>query len=618
MIEYSTYDTTYALKERIGAPSLFCGREREMNLLLNWAEKIPKEISKSRALVGRRKSGKTAIMQRLFNILWNHNGNVIPFYFEVLDQNQWVLDFADSYFRTFISQYLSFILRIPLDIDNKPWKWENIDDLLPQIKNDNIIRNIWEFRESVMNEKVHETIMDAFGAPARFTGYENVFFVVMIDEIQYMTKYIYKDKQETVQAYRLPGAFHGLVELKVAPMLVSGSYIGWMTQMIQDMFVGGRLKWTPISSQLTFEEGMAAVFRYAEYHNMPVTERSALIINTLTQHDPFYISMLFGSDCPEKDFSSTEGVIHTLTHEIKDKGSELYRTWSEYIDSTIRQVNNIYAKKVMLFLSKERYKEWPRNEIREHIGWPPEKDRELEEKLATLEYGGLVTRGSSDFHYQGIQDDILDLIFRDRYQYEIESVSPDISGELAGKIKALEKEKKSLEGALNELKGRMLELVVWRELNRCRKENKTINNFSGRLRKISDKTSDGQAEKMKVLAALCEKSRFNTIWMNYYIQLPHAPISEVDVLAEGNDEEKVWTLVFEIKNRGEKNPPTIKDAELFAEKVKRIKEMLEQRDETISFVCPVYFSAEGFAEEVESWLHTHGILTADMKTWEID
>ena len=165
-------------------------------------------------------------------------------------------------------------------------------------------------------------------------------------------------------------------------------------------------------------------------------------------------SMLFGSDCPEKDFSSTEGVIYTLTHEIKDKGSELYRTWAEYIDSTIRQVNNIfiYAKKVMLFLSKERYKEWPRNEIREHIGWPPEKDRELEEKLATLEYGGLVTRGSSDFHYQGIQDDILDLIFRDRYQYEIEAVSPDISGELADKIKKLEKEKKSLEGALNELK----------------------------------------------------------------------------------------------------------------------------------------------------------------------
>ncbi|TGO02002.1 hypothetical protein PN36_32260 [Candidatus Thiomargarita nelsonii] len=67
----------YALKERIGDQSLFCGRKQEMDLL------IPRKMAKSRALLGRRKCGKSAIMQRLFNILWNKNGRVIPFYFEV-------------------------------------------------------------------------------------------------------------------------------------------------------------------------------------------------------------------------------------------------------------------------------------------------------------------------------------------------------------------------------------------------------------------------------------------------------------------------------------------------------------------------------------------------------
>ncbi len=76
---------TYALKERIGPPSLFCGRKKEMKFLMNWVNMIPREMSTSRALLGRRKSGKTAIMQRLFNILWNKHGPVIPFYFEVLD-----------------------------------------------------------------------------------------------------------------------------------------------------------------------------------------------------------------------------------------------------------------------------------------------------------------------------------------------------------------------------------------------------------------------------------------------------------------------------------------------------------------------------------------------------
>ncbi|TGO02003.1 hypothetical protein PN36_32265 [Candidatus Thiomargarita nelsonii] len=57
-----------------------------------------------------------------------------------------------------------------------------------------------------------------------FAGKENVFFLVMIDEIQYMTKYIYYDKAHQVLAPNLPGAYHGLVESKVAPMLVSGSF----------------------------------------------------------------------------------------------------------------------------------------------------------------------------------------------------------------------------------------------------------------------------------------------------------------------------------------------------------------------------------------------------------
>ncbi len=102
-----------------------------MNLLLEWAENIPKEISKSRALLGRRKSAKSAIMQRLFNILWNKNGNVVPLYFEIVDQDQCLLDFASDYFFNFMSQYLSFRTRIPLLNENMPF---DIDILIDMAK----------------------------------------------------------------------------------------------------------------------------------------------------------------------------------------------------------------------------------------------------------------------------------------------------------------------------------------------------------------------------------------------------------------------------------------------------------------------------------------------------
>ncbi|MCP4113686.1 MAG: hypothetical protein GY749_50530 [Desulfobacteraceae bacterium] len=460
-----------ALKERIGEPSLFCGGKREMDLLLKWTEKIPRELSKSRALLGRRKSGKTAIMQRLFNILWNQNGKVIPFYFEVPDQDQWLLDFCDKYYRTFITQYFSFLTRTPLDKRNTPGDWDELEETSGKIGNMSVIKELTKFKKYVQQEKVHDAMMTAFAAPAEFTGYDDVFFVVMIDEIQYMTRHIYYDRERTICEHNLPGAFHGLAELKYAPMLVSGSYIGWMAQMMQEMFVGGRLKWTSVSSKLTFAEGMETVFRYAEYHNIPVDEKTALTINILTQSDPFYISALFASDCPEKDFSNADGVIHILAYEISDRRSELYRTWSEYIDNTIKQVNDIYGKKIILYLSKERHKECTRDEIRNHLGWPSEKDKELEEKLRILEYGDLITRGTSDFHYQGIPDDILDFIFRERYQYEIEMIRPDVSSDLAAKIKFLEGVYLSAKGFDNKVetwlhsKGILTtDLEVWEQL----------------------------------------------------------------------------------------------------------------------------------------------------------
>ncbi|MCP4105350.1 MAG: hypothetical protein GY749_39180, partial [Desulfobacteraceae bacterium] len=44
---------------------------------------------------------------------------------------------------------------------------------------------------------------------------------------------------------------------------------------------------------------------------------------------------------------------------------------------------------------------------------------------------------------------------------------------------------------------------------------------------------------------------------------------------------------------------------------------LEKKNKKILFVCPVYLSAKGFDSKVETWLHSNGILTADLETWEL-
>ncbi len=605
---------TYALKERIGDTSLFCGRDREMELLTDWAENIPRQISKSRALLGRRKSGKTAIMQRLFNILWNRHGKVIPFYIEVLDNNQWLLDFSDEYFRTFISQYLSFVTRTVLLKDNVPWETDDLEDMAKNIGNENVLKAMETFRKYYEDEKVHNAMRWTFNAPALFTGLEDISVLVMIDEIQFMTKYIYWDRDQKVKAYNLPGTYHGLVESKNAPMLVSGSYVGWMTQMMRDMFKGGRLKRTPVSPKLTFDRGLEATYRYAEYYNAAVTDESAFVINLLTQADPFYIATLFRSDWQERDFSTVDGTVRTLAHEIKNREGEMFDTWSDYIDSTVREVNDTYAKKILLFLSGERFRECTRDEIRDHLNGEL-NDRELEEKLRTLVHGDLVARTVSNFRYSGIPDDILDLIFRELYQEEIDRVRPDIGSELTARIRKLEKEKKSLKGAHNELSGRMLEFTVHRELNKCSKEGKTVRNFRQRIRPVSDTAPAGEMEEM--LASVCE-SKFDTVWMNYYIQLPEITAPQLDVLAEGSDIETCWALIFETKNRDEKNPPTMDEAKLFVTKTDMLRQQMKEKNKKIRFVCPVYLSAKGFDSDIEMWLHEQGVFTADMESWDVE
>jgi len=73
----------YPLQERIGNPDLFACREKEFQNTEKWLDFIPKKLSKSRIILARRKSRKTAFVQRIFNRLWNANGDVIPFYFEI-------------------------------------------------------------------------------------------------------------------------------------------------------------------------------------------------------------------------------------------------------------------------------------------------------------------------------------------------------------------------------------------------------------------------------------------------------------------------------------------------------------------------------------------------------
>ena len=599
----------YALEERIGDPSLFCGRKREMKMLMNWVDRIKTKRSKSKGLLGRRKSGKTAIMERLFNILWNQNNRIVPFYYEVKDKNKSLLHFAHEYLQTCLTHYLSFLTRTPLPQGKELWDWDILMQKAEQLNNKTIPERIALFLKYFQQENEEQAVMISIGTPYWIYGEDNNHFVIMIDEIQYMTRYLFQDNQHTVQAYNFPGIFHGLVEHRSCPMLVSGSYIGWMTQMMNEMFVGGRLRNSPISSSLTFEEGMSAVYQYASFSNLEISEQQAMAINILAQSNPYYISSIIETEWLESDFSSLSGIVKTFANEIIDKNSELHKTWIEYIDSTLHQVNDRDAKKILLMLSKERDKEFARDEILHKLGWSEDREPELEKKLSQLIYGDLITEGSSAYHYKGIADDVLYLIFYHKYQYEIYHQKSNVYGELYKKIESLEKDKKSMQSRINELKGRMLELVVWRELNKCKKAKHPIHNFRNRLRSFVS-----NSEMLEKYINVIERATFDVVWMNYFLNCPATMPLELDVLAISQDDKNVIALAFETKNRNEKNLPSIDDCKIFMNKLNMLRDIMDQHKSII--IYGIYFSANGFSDSVEKWLHDKELLTVDWQSWE--
>ena len=79
----------YALPEQIGNYGLFVGRKKEFDYFLgDWYYYLEQNMAQSQAIVARRKKGKTAFLQRYFNILWScEESRIIPFYYSIKDMN---------------------------------------------------------------------------------------------------------------------------------------------------------------------------------------------------------------------------------------------------------------------------------------------------------------------------------------------------------------------------------------------------------------------------------------------------------------------------------------------------------------------------------------------------
>jgi len=466
----------YPLTETIGNPDLFVGRHEEFDRLNEWLAFIPKRLSMSTVILARRKSGKTAILERVFNQVWsNPDLGIIPFFMRMLDKNIWIQQFAINYYQTFASHYISFFERntelvttlLPFNKIREYGVTHSIDclvddiDLLEEYKSEGASGAMWDL---------------ACSAPHRFASIYNQRILVIIDEFQYFNQHIYFDRECNNQDKSMPGSFHNLVESKVAPMLVSGSYVRWIMKIMEEYLEAERLDKFYISPYLTKDEGLHAVYNYAEHYHKPITNQTAEQINMLCMSDPFFIYCVI-KNCKKNMLLSSDGVIDAVHTELTGRHSRMSGTWAEYINKTVIKINDIYAKDILLHMCKHNNQTWTPEELKRalNIDLSP---KEIHKRLENMLDADLIEDGGSDIDYKGLTDGTLYLVLRHRFEKEIRNHQPDFKTDFQKQIDLLTQEKQSLKGRLNHLIGKFAEYQLATDM-RTRKKFPLSVYFSG-------------------------------------------------------------------------------------------------------------------------------------------
>ncbi len=569
----------YPLPESIGDPDLLVGREKEFGLLDRWLERIPKRLGKSRVILARRKSGKTTLVQRIFNRLWSENGAVIPFYFSIPEVKTWYPELAVEYYSTFASQYISFMERDESLVNNLL--------TLEKIKEYGERKSISVFADDVdailqfgKDEYYYLMWRIAHTAPSRFASLFDRRILVIIDEFQNITQYIYHDRERKGKPDEtLAGSFHEVVESKIAPMLVTGSYVGWLITVIDKYLEAGRLKRHFINPYLTPEEGLQAVYKYSEYFGVPITNQTADQINRLCMSDAFFISCVIQSEYEDKDLTTREGVVNTVNYEITDKDSEMSMTWGEYIDLTLKKVNDRHAKSMLLHLSKHTDTDWTPRELKDKIGLEI-SEKEIREKLEIMVKADVIAKGPSDIDFRGLQDGTLNLILRHRFEKEIRDFAPDLKKDFNEELEKLRKDRKSLQGRLGNLVGKYAEFQLFTEF-RTRKRFSLSVYFKG----VKDKT----------------KLNITDVRMRCKFQRSDGKEMEIDVIAESDCGR---TVVVEIKKTKEKTG--LRAVRDFQEKIAAYSKCFPDKR-----AVPAFLSVGGFTRGALQFCKENGVGTAE-------
>jgi len=294
------------------------------------------------------------------------------------------------------------------------------------------------------------------------------------------------------------------------------------------------------------------------------------------------------SSYPDKDITTEEGLLKTIEFETTNTKGGIHSGWMEYIHSALERVNDKNAKKIVIYLAKNRHKEVGRREIMKDLKLDM-TDEELEGKLEVLVYNNIIEQGRSNFYYQGVRDNIFDKVFRSRYADDIQEFDPlEITNEYKALFEEYKKKYKALEGDFNRYRGIFSEFTIINKLKHKAKKNNEA--FKSMMKNLPDDF---------------EFEDYESVW-SYTASPVYKKDFQIDIFA---DAKTGYSLLGEVRNKKDKKFSK-KDTLEFEAKAKELIK-LENVQKPLLFI----FSASGFTRTASDYMKDNNIAWTKDKKW---
>lgn len=344
----------FALPERIGDPENFIGRFEEMEYLYYWANGIKKWLSRSLAFLGRRKIGKSLMIERLFNVIYSENDGLIPFFYEFQEGRTTAREFAEDFITRFYMQVIGYYtrdigwIRDSLEKDLS----YNLDRLIHGIEGVNffhkdicLVKLQGHANQLNTDHIPYEYIKHALGVPHGFAssvGVKDKILQIM-DELQYLNMEINAGEEKI-----LSKAYMSTAESKLAPLLVTGSLMGVLSEQLM-LYTPHRFR-EFIVPKMKEEEAIVMTQNYGQLYDQPLSPEMARYIVYVTNNVPGRIQNLIDPVLGKPRIHSIEDVDQALNFEVST--GIIRKDWYEYLALAMHDYNSLNMKRMVYFLCK--------------------------------------------------------------------------------------------------------------------------------------------------------------------------------------------------------------------------------------------------------------------------